>query len=85
MAEETWFQRKTRAFKEITKTYTSDFGGELSKKEREEKGVMMDNTLVYGEIEFEAMKDVFESIVQNHGGLQGTGVFYDLGSGTGKV
>ena len=79
------FQRKTRAFNEITGNFPSDYGCDISFKERYEKGISDDETLSYGEIKFDAVKDIFESIKSNHGGLPSNGVFYDLGSGTGKV
>ena len=74
-----------RAYKEITGEYTTNFGIEISKAEFVEKGMSEDNTLVYGEIEFEGLHDIFESISKYYGGIPQGGVFYDLGSGTGKV
>ena len=82
----------------LTKSNLATFlsGKAVSKKEREERGIK-DSTLVYGEVTFKALGTVLEKIKKVYGlpnvgssGVEGflqegqRGVFYDLGSGTGK-
>jgi SAM-dependent methyltransferase len=83
-------------YEEIMRPFPVALGKAVSKKEREEKKTK-DSTLVYGEITFDALGTVFEKIKKVYGlpnvgasGVEGfmqegqRGVFYDLGSGTGK-
>lgn len=83
-------------YDEIMRPFPTTLGKAVSKKEREAKD-NKDSTLVYGEITFEALGTVIEKIKKIYGkpnegssGVLGIlqegqrGVFYDLGSGTGK-
>ncbi len=79
----------------VTSAFPLTLGKAASKKEREELG-RKETTLVYGEISFEAFGVILEKVKKIYGRqdvgasgaygvLQGRGgVFYDLGSGTGK-
>ncbi len=59
-------------------------GKKASSKERDEKELSA-STLVYGEIRFEPYGLTIEKIKKWYGGLQKPGgVYYDIGSGTGK-
>jgi hypothetical protein len=83
-------------FDVVFQTLPVTIGKAASKKEREELK-LRDPNLVYGEITFEALGLVFEKIKKVYGRpFQGTsgplgflqhrgGIFYDLGSGTGKA
>lgn len=80
----------------LVQAYPTTLGKAVSKKERDESG-MKDSTLVYGEIMFETFGTIIEKIKKIYGkpnvGASGPsgvlqsrgGIFYDLGSGTGKV
>lgn len=80
----------------VCSAFPVQLGKAASKKEREEMG-RKETTLVYGEISFEAFGVIIEKIRNiygrqdvgssgEYGVLQGRGgVFYDLGSGTGKA
>lgn len=82
-------------FDAVTQAFPTTLGKAVSKKEREETQ-SRDPNLVYGEITFEAFGTVFEKIKKVYGkpnvGSSGPsgfmqspgGIFYDLGSGTGK-
>ncbi len=79
----------------IMQSFPTTLGKAVSKKEREELN-LRDPNLVYGEITFETLGIIFEKIKKVYGRpMQGTsgpegvlqsrgGIFYDLGSGTGK-
>lgn len=79
----------------VMQAYPATLGKSVSKKERDELNLKSPN-LVYGEITFETIGTVFEKIKRVYGkpgvGASGSagvlqsrgGVFYDLGSGTGK-
>ena len=84
-------------FDDLMKTFPVALGKSVSKKEREEKELKRDTNLVYGEVTFEALATVIEKIKKVYGlpnaydsGAEGflqpgqRGMFYDLGSGTGK-
>lgn len=57
-----------------------EVGKTLSKREREEKELSQEKSLIYGEVEFESFYRILRKINPAPGG-----VFYDLGSGTGKA
>eukprot|EP00954_Amorphochlora_amoebiformis_P008442 655626-Amorphochlora_amoeboformis.AAC.1 len=64
--------------------YEVSIGKKASSKERDEKQLGA-STLVYGEIRFEPYGITIEKIKKWYGGLKKSGgVFYDIGSGTGK-
>ncbi len=79
----------------VMQAFPATLGKSVSKKERDELNMKTPN-LVYGEITFETFGTVIEKIRKvyglpgagssgNAGVLQGRGgIFYDLGSGTGK-
>lgn len=79
----------------VMQSFPVTLGKAVSKKEREEMN-LRDPNLVYGEITFETLGLIFEKIKKVYGrpfqgdsGPEGVlqscgGVFYDLGSGTGK-
>lgn len=82
-------------FDSVMQSFPPTLGKAVSKKEREELQ-LKDPNLVYGEITFDTLGVVFEKIkkvygrpFQGHSGPVGFlqsrgGIFYDLGSGTGK-
>ena len=79
----------------VMQSFPTTLGKSVSKKERDELG-LKDASLVYGEITFETFAIVMEKIKKVYGlpfanscGPAGMlqsrgGIFYDLGSGTGK-
>lgn len=79
----------------VMQSFPTTVGKAVSKKERDELN-LRDSNLVYGEIAFESFGTVFEKIKKiygkpnvGHSGPVGFlqsrgGIFYDLGSGTGK-
>ncbi len=79
----------------LVQAYPTTLGKAVSKKERDEFN-LKDSTLVYGEILFETFGTILEKIKKIYGrpnyGSSGPsgimqqrgGIFYDLGSGTGK-
>lgn len=86
---------KKSIFDDIMQPFPITLGKAVSKKEREEME-LRNPRLTYGEIEFETLGTVFEKIKKIYGkpnvGSSGPdgmlqahgGIFYDLGSGTGK-
>jgi hypothetical protein len=89
---------KKTLFDDIVQQFPLTLGKAVSKKEREELD-LNSSTLVYGEITFETLGMIFEKIKKVYGkpdkGFSGYssefgflqergGIFYDLGSGTGK-
>lgn len=83
-------------YDDLVQTFPTQVGKAASKKEREELN-LTSSTLVYGEISFEAFAITLEKIKKIYGrpdvGMSGpngvmqqtrVGIFYDLGSGTGK-
>ncbi len=80
----------------LVQAYPTTLGKSISKKERDEFG-LKDSTLVYGEMSFDTFGMIFEKIKKIYGkpnvGSSGPsgilqsrgGIFYDLGSGTGKA
>lgn len=69
-------------YQNVTKDFPTSLGKEVSKKERVED--VFTSTLTYGELEFVSIGEVFETIKARYGAIRSGGVFYDLGSGTGK-
>lgn len=89
--EPTFDQQKSLSYKnEIFQDLMSDFpvslGKETSRKERESRnfGPISDSTLTYGEIDFVSIGEVLLTIEHRFGCMPKGGIFYDLGSGTGK-
>jgi SAM-dependent methyltransferase len=73
-----------KIWEELVLTTPVSLGKKASSKERDEKQLSA-STLVYGEIRFEPYGVTIEKIKKWYGGLQKPGgVFYDIGSGTGK-
>jgi hypothetical protein len=80
-----------------TQAFPVTLGKSVSKKEREERQLTKDATLIYGEFVFETVGVILEKIKKYYGkpnkGSSGSlgvlqrpgGIFYDLGSGTGKA
>ena len=61
-------------------------GARISKQERIDKGLQKDHTTVYGETTFQAMIIIIEKLTEHGLGVDKPGgVFYDIGSGTGKA
>lgn len=75
--------RKFEVFNRITQQFPVSLGKDVSKKERDELG-NSSSTLTYGEVEFVSIGEIFETINTRYGNIPSGGVFYDLGSGTGK-
>lgn len=81
-------------FDDLMNAYPVNLGKATSKKERDEKKVIKDTNLVYGEIPFTTVAEAFEKIIRFYGrpnkfhsGPDGIlqsrgGNFYDLGSGS---
>lgn len=78
--------QKFTVFQSLVAEFPVSIGKEASRKERDEREdlVAPDATLTYGEIDFISLGEVFESIKSRYGGIPSGGIFYDLGSGTGK-
>jgi Histone methylation protein DOT1 len=74
--------RKQRIFKEITSEYPVSVSKEISAAERESLS-LNSISLTYGELDFRSLGEIFETIKNVHGGIP-NGIFYDLGSGSGK-
>ena len=73
-----------RIYTTLLEDYPVNLGKAISKKQREREH-LKDPTLVYGEIKYNFMALIFRVIKDDFDGLQKAGgVFYDLGSGTGK-
>lgn len=88
------FAERERVYNRVMADYPCSVGKAVSKKERDETG-KHHSTLVYGEITFDSFALVFDKIKATYGqpcpinGLPGVmqepgGIFYDIGSGTGK-
>ena len=77
--------RKFEIFNQLTAKYPLDLGKKASKSERESLNLIKESSLTYGEIEFQALGEIFYTIQERYGGLPSGGAFYDLGSGTGKA
>ncbi|OMJ75414.1 hypothetical protein SteCoe_25456 [Stentor coeruleus] len=78
--------RKNEVFQRLVSEFPVSIGKEASRKEREEKTFEnnSDSTLTYGEVDFISIGEVFYTIEHRFKCLPKDGVFYDLGSGTGK-
>ena len=71
-------------YNQLLEDHPTTIGKAVSKKERETNNLTA-STLVYGEIQFKPFALAFEKIKHKYKGLRKPGgVFYDLGSGTGK-
>mmetsp|Transcript_14424 Transcript_14424/g.35148 ORF Transcript_14424/g.35148 Transcript_14424/m.35148 type:complete len:242 (-) Transcript_14424:454-1179(-) len=79
-----YINTQMKIWDELVLTTPVSLGKKASSKERDEKN-MGASTLVYGEIRFDPYALTMEKIKKWYGGLQKPGgVFYDIGSGTGK-
>ena len=78
--------RRNEAFQALVSEFPVSLGKEASRKEREERNFnnIPDSTLTYGEVDFISIGEVFYTIEHRFNCMPKTGVFYDLGSGTGK-
>jgi hypothetical protein len=74
---------KFEVFHRITENFPVSLGKQISKKERDDKN-LIDTTLTYGEIDFHSLGEIFDTIRNRYGDIPDGGIFYDLGSGTGK-
>ena len=79
-------EAKNEIFQSLISEFPVSLGKEASRKERENRNFnqISDSTLTYGEIDFISIGEVFETIQSRFNCLPSEGVFYDLGSGTGK-
>jgi hypothetical protein len=75
---------KKAIYEDLTSQFPCSLGKDISKVEREEKLQMDNKALVYGELVFDTLADIFDVIREKYGGLPTGGKFFDLGSGTGK-
>ena len=72
------------AFDKLCKEHPAAIGKALSKRQRDQEKLRGVH-LAYSEIRFESFAIVLKKIQSKHGGFEETGgIFYDLGSGTGK-
>ena len=78
--------RRNEIFQTLVSEFPVSIGKEASRKERGEKNFenISDSTLTYGEVDFISIGEVFYTIQHRFNSLPKSGVFYDLGSGTGK-
>lgn len=85
-SERATLEAKNQIFQSLISDFPVSLGKEASRKERETRnfGPISDSTLTYGEIDFTSIGEVFETIRSRFKCLPSQGVFYDLGSGTGK-
>lgn len=67
-------------YNELFSDTSLETGKTLSKREREDRDLNNEKSLIYGEVEFESFYRILRKINPAPGG-----VFYDLGSGTGKA
>lgn len=74
---------KYEIFNEISRDFPVSLGKEISKRERDDKN-FKETSLTYGEVDFISIGEIFETIKNRYGDIPSGGVFYDLGSGTGK-
>ncbi|CAG9328336.1 unnamed protein product [Blepharisma stoltei] len=75
--------RRGAIFNQIVGDWTYEIAKNASKAERTSCSIKS-STFVYGEIDFYSIGEVFETIKNRYGGIPSGGVFYDLGSGSGK-
>lgn len=78
-------QRKAQIFDAITENFPIAMGKQASKQDRQSVDLQRDPSLTYGEIEFQSFAEILLTIQARYGGLPEGGIFYDLGSGTGKA
>ena len=77
-------QQKERAYASLIEVHPTSVGKMVSRKEREARRLRSQD-MTYGEIKFTSFGRIFSWIRERLGELQEPGgVFYDLGSGTGK-
>eukprot|EP00611_Tribonema_gayanum_P016316 TRINITY_DN2843_c0_g1_i2.p1 TRINITY_DN2843_c0_g1~~TRINITY_DN2843_c0_g1_i2.p1 ORF type:complete len:286 (-),score=110.51 TRINITY_DN2843_c0_g1_i2:255-1112(-) len=69
-----------RVFKDLFKECPLERGKDLSKEERKALGLVDDKSYIYGEVDFTNFAKILRRLQ-----LPAGGVFYDLGSGTGKA
>lgn len=86
LEEQQELKLKEPLFNQITAEFPVSLGKELSQRARKElEGLhRKDFALTYGEGEFATFGEIFATLRSRYGAL-GEGVFYDLGSGTGKA
>ncbi|CAN0106555.1 unnamed protein product, partial [Hapterophycus canaliculatus] len=72
-----------RLFESLFAGLSLSEGKSLSKAERRRKGLMNDRSLIYGEVDFASFATILREVAALAESKPG-GVFYDLGSGTGK-
>jgi hypothetical protein len=60
-------------------------GKDLSLEDRRELNTFEKKNLIYGEMYFQELAEIFAYVESNCGGMPSGGAFYDLGSGLGKV
>ena len=77
---------KNEVFQDLMSEFPVSLGKETSRKERENRnfGPISDSTLTYGEIDFVSIGQVLLTIEERFNCMPKGGIFYDLGSGTGK-
>ena len=78
--------RRNEIFQRLISEFPVSLGKEASRKEREERRFenISDSTLTYGEVDFVSIGEVFFTVEHRFKCLPQNGIFYDLGSGTGK-
>ena len=79
-------EEKNLVFHDIISEFPEDVGKDASEAEREVRdfGTRPDSTLTYGEIDFKSIGEIFDTLKYRFNCFPDGGVFYDLGSGTGK-
>jgi hypothetical protein len=77
---------KLSVFNSIITEFPEEVAKDASESERERRdfGALPDSTLTYGEIDFVSVGEIFETLKNRFQSLPEGGVFYDLGSGSGK-
>ena len=77
---------RNELFSSIIKDFPEDLGKHASDTEitSRDLGSIPESTLTYGEIDFTSLGEIFETLTHRFNCLPPNGVFYDLGSGTGK-
>ena len=76
-------QRLNSVYEEITQNFPLQLGMDLSNEETEKVDFKGKLELTYGEVEFLTLAELFCTLKARYDLPQG-GIFYDLGSGTGK-
>ena len=76
--------KRYKLYELLVKDHPTSKGKNASTSERLAKNDQR-STLVYGEISFNSFAVAMEKVINKYGGLQESGgIFYDIGSGTGK-